>query len=308
MIVLKAPLRISLFGGGTDIPEYCEQHGSLIISFALDRSIYLTHNLRPTGGYRVSYGKVEELGSLKVCRHTLVNAVERLYGLGPACTISIVSDLPAGTGLGSSSALAVALIKLATGEIEPALLASLAYELEREVSPVGMQDHLPAAFGGFNVYGIDTYGDITHHPVPSHVKRLVEKYGMLLYTGEKREAGVILRGMKEDPPLKGLAQIHDVARWALSNLVFLNSITLGETLTATWNHKREINGVSTPELDRQFDAALKAGAWGGKLCGAGGGGCWFFLVPLNKRKKVKDALGLTEISFSIGSAITEVAV
>ena len=308
MIVVRSPLRVSLFGGGCDIPEYFSKFGAVIISFTLDRSIYLTHNPRPTGNYRLSYSKVEELPSLSVCRHTLINATEHRYGFGPPCTLSVVADLPFGTGLGSSSALAVALIKLVTGEIEPSLLAKLAYELEREVSPVGIQDHLPASHGGFRAYQIDTTGDITHYPVPSHVKRLVEKHGLLLYTGERREANTILREMKRTPPLKGLARIHELARWAQGNLSTLNAITLGETLTATWNCKREINGVSTPELDRQFDAALEAGAWGGKLCGAGGGGCWFFLVPLNKRRKVKDALGLTEISFSIGSAITEVAV
>ena len=288
MRVIKAPLRISLFGGGTDLPEYFNNFGATIISFAINQSIYLTHNPRPTGGYRVTYDKVEELDSLAEAEHTLIRAAEERYGLGDPCTLSIVSDLPKGTGLGSSSALAVALVTLALGELEPEELAQEAYELERQVSPVGVQDHLPAAFGGFHVYEIN---------------RRATEYefamfqGLLLYTGITRQANAILEGMKHEIAI--LHEIHALAEYVQEALPDLSMPELGELLNETWLLKRRIPGVSTTELDWQHAEALKAGAWGGKLCGAGNGGCWFFIVSPDERDRIKDTLNLTEIPFCI---------
>ena len=288
MRVIKAPLRVSLFGGGTDIPEYFNNFGATIVSFAINRHIYLTHNPRPTGGYRVTYDKVEELNSLAEAEHTLVQAAEERYDLGEPCTLSIVSDLPKGTGLGSSSSLAVALVTLALGELEPEELAQEAYELERQVSPVGVQDHLPAAFGGFHIY------ELNHRATEYE---FAMDCGLLLYTGITRQASAILEGMKHE--IATLHEIHALAEYVHVALPDLSMPELGELLTETWLLKRRIPGVSTPELDWQFTKAIEAGARGGKLCGAGNGGCWFFIVSPDERNRVKDALNLIEIPFCI---------
>lgn len=288
MRIIKAPLRISLFGGGTDLPEYFNNFGSTIVSFAINRHIYLTHNPRPTGGYRVTYAKVEELNSLAEAEHTLIRAAEERYGLGGPCTLSIVSDLPKGTGLGSSSSLAVALVTLVLGELEPEELAREAYELERQVSPVGVQDHLPAAFGGFHVYEINEKATEYEFAMDC---------GLLLYTGITRQANAILEGMKCETAI--LHEIHALAAYVREALPDLSMQELGKLLNGTWLLKRRIPGVSTPELDWQYAEALKAGAWGGKLCGAGNGGCWFFIVSPDERSRVRDALNLIEIPFRV---------
>jgi len=298
LFVVKAPLRVSLFGGGTDIPEYYSKHGSLIISFAISRSIYLIHNPRPTGGYRLSYSKVEELDSLLKAEHTLVRIAERLYRFKSPCTLSIISDVPKGTGLGSSSALSVALVTLAQRGSRPAELLEEAYNLERQVSPVGIQDFLPSIYGRFNVYDIDTDGYVQVESVPPYLVKIIQQYGMLLYTGINRDANRILEKMPKSD--RELSRIHDVAELARGKLDYFNHITLAEALTVTWRHKRQINGVTSAKLDNQFRATLQAGAHGGKLCGAGRGGYWFFIVSPGDRQRVKEAVGLTEIPFGIG--------
>ena len=298
MIVIKAPLRVSLFGGGTDIPEYYSQHGSVIISFALSRFIYLIHNERPTGGYRLSYSQVEELDNLLKAEHTLVRIAERLYRFKSPCTLSIISDVPKGTGLGSSSALSVALVSLARPGLGKVELLEEAYSLERQVSPVGIQDFLPAIYGGFNVYDIDMNGRVKATPAPLYLGKIIGQYGMLLYTGIDRDANRILKKMPKSD--KELGRIHGTAELARGKLDCFNHLTLAEALTVTWRHKRQISGVTSARLDNQFWAALQAGAHGGKLCGAGGGGCWFLIVSSGDRQKVREATGLTEIPFGIG--------
>ncbi|GAF68169.1 unnamed protein product, partial [marine sediment metagenome] len=158
MKIIRAPLRVSLFGGGTDLDPYCSEHGSTIISFAINRHIYLTWNDRPTGGCRLSYSQVEELELLRDAEHTLVREAVK-DGIPEPCTLTIVSDLPAGTGLGSSSALAVALGCLTYPETwAGAPLVQHAREIEQPHSLAGWQDYLPATYGGFNIYHVAPKG------------------------------------------------------------------------------------------------------------------------------------------------------
>lgn len=298
MLVVRAPLRISLFGGGTDIPEYYEKHGSIIVSLAVDRSIWLIRNARPTGGYRISYSRVEELDTPLDARHTLVRAcAERFCELLPS-TLTIIGDVPQGTGLGSSSALSVALCRMAVaGSMEPDELAARAFGLERSVSPVGLQDFLPAVYGGFNTYVIGKDSTVSVRPMPDHTWKLVESHGLLLYTGIDREANSILEGLKTE--VDSLHYIRALAGTMAASADNWTPERLGMALDATWQEKRTISGVTNVALDTQYLSALAAGAIGGKLCGAGGGGCWFFVVPPSERHDVKEVLGLTEIPFRI---------
>jgi D-glycero-alpha-D-manno-heptose-7-phosphate kinase len=328
MKIVRAPLRVSLFGGGTDYPHYYEEHGSTIVSFAIDRHIYVTWNDRPTGGCRVSYSQVEELEKLADAEHTLVRAVAEQYpprgrraGIPEPCTLTITSDIPKGTGLGSSSALAVALCNLVDATFyEDMHLAHVAYVLERGVSPnVGCQDHLPAAFGGFNVYHIGQGRDaalveyrgsqelttwkrlhaamsLRVEALPAHCRAIIDRFGLLLYTGESRDSGPQMRRWRGD---RNLPAIHQLADRMAGCVDHWSPQSLAEALDETWQAKRKVGGVSNPAFDEQYQTALGAGAWGGKLCGAGGGGCWFFLVPREKRQAVIDALGMAEIPFQV---------
>lgn len=298
MRIIRAPLRISLFGGGTDFPEYYTKHGATIISFAIDQFVYVIHNRRPTGGYRVSYSLTEELCSLTSTEHTLVRAMAARKKFLP-CTITMISDVPKGTGLGSSSALSACLCMLMDGTVtSPRKMAQQAYELERSVSPVGIQDHLAAAYGGFNAFHICEDGDWIQEFVPYYLNNIVEDYGMLLYTGRARDANAILRSgwRKGTRPLRAIQQL---AREVYGNINDLSVFSLAEYLDETWRLKCEIGGVCDSILEQQYQTAKEAGALGGKLCGAGAGGCWFLLCERKSRSRIVEALGLPEIPFGV---------
>lgn len=301
MDIVKAPLRVSLFGGGTDLPEYYEKYGSTIISMAIDKHIYLAYNPRCTGGYRLSYSNVEELSTLTAAEHTIIRQAAIDYGDLNPCTLSIVADVPRGTGLGSSSALAVCvyqLFKRRPGDCR-ADIAHAAYEIERQVSNCGVQDHLPATFGGFNVYTIGKDGRADVSPVPECLAQKVDEYGLLLYTNLTRPADAILKTWKKSTD--HLIQLHTIAKDVriLLSTSNIDITTLAKYLKLTWNVKRQIGGVVLPEIASAYFAAIDAGALAGKLLGAGGGGCLFFLVDPKLRQSVIDATGLIEIPFKI---------
>ena len=296
MRIIRVPLRVSLFGGGTDLPDYLETHDATIISFAISRYMYVVWNERPTGGCRLSYSKVEELGTLRYAEHTLVRAVALKYGLPEPGTLTIISDIPKGTGLGSSSALTVGLCKLAGAcEKSGRDLAATAFQLENSVSPeVGCQDHLPAAFGGMKVYKINK--EISYKPVSKSIQAIIDEFGLLLYTGQARDSSKQLKKWKDEETLNG---IRLLAEEQARSLDIWTPKFLGSVLNETWQLKRSIPGVVDKELDRQYTLAMKIGAYGGKLCGAGGGGVWFFIVSPGDRDRVKGALGLQEIPFKV---------
>lgn len=304
MRVIKAPLRVSLFGGGTDRPSYYEKYGSTIISFAITRYIYLIWNERPTGGCRLSYSEVEELDSLRDAKHTLVKATAERYGIPEPCTLTIVGDVPKGTGLGSSGTLALCLCWLVRGAaVYSDLLQTVshaAFVLEQSVSPdVGFQDSLPAYYGDFRCYQAGEYGErVGNFVLPDEATSIVSTFGLLLYTGIARESSQILPNWDKTNVLH---QISALAQSQVSLSEYWTPKTLGDALHTTWLLKQKIPGVCTLEMNDQYERARKAGALGGKLCGAGGGGCWFFLVPPPKRQSVIDTLGLIEIPFKVAT-------
>lgn len=298
MRIARASLRVSLFGGGTDLPSYYEREGATIVSFALNRSIYVSINERPTGGCRLSYSKVEELDSLINAGHSLVSRAALEWGFREPCTMTIVSDLPKGTGLGSSSALTVALREVSrVGKIS----TTSPFELERMVNPdVGQQDFLPALYGGLRTYRITTDGEILASNDDVERESLVNNYGVLLYTGLTRRAVSVLSNWHSSDAnlhdIQDLAEDYAAVKWDLK--------TLGNALDETWKIKSSIEGVCTYELYEQYRTAMKAGAIGGKLCGAGAGGCWFFVTE--DKERLKDRLGLVEIPFHVAERGSEV--
>lgn len=306
MRIIRAPLRIGLWGGGTDQPEYYRDNRAHFFSFAINMHMHVIHNPRPTGGYRVSYSEVEELDDLKDAKHTLVAELGRQFDL-PPCTLTIVSDVPKGTGLGSSSALALCLLKLAGVESDKPpiwyelVLAKAAFEFERAAGGrVGRQDHLPAAFGEFMEYRIDRRGTLKVLPHPL-LGTMMQRHGMLLYTGITREADKVL--MSWEQRVEMVQGIHEVAKRVSKMVDGIGKMILPQEaakfINESWAIKRQIPGVSSPELDEQYEKAMAAGAMGGKLCGAGSGGCWFFMTESWNRDKIKKALGLVEIPFRV---------
>jgi len=271
------------------------EHGGLVLSFALTRYMYVTHNPRPTGGYRVTYSEVEELERLQDARHTLVAELARWYSF-PPCTLTMVADVPKGTGLGSSSALSTCLVRAADERVEGEALAQRAYRLERGVSPVGWQDCLPAVYGGFNAYHLDGKS-VKVEGLGKHWARFVEEYGLLLYTGKARQANDVLPTWSKSE--NELQAIKELARKVLYDLYLMARQEFAAHLNNTWELKRAIGGVSDPALDEQYGMAREAGALAGKLCGAGSGGCWFFLCPPERQQSVVEALELPIIPFKV---------
>jgi D-glycero-alpha-D-manno-heptose-7-phosphate kinase len=298
MIVVKSSLRVSLFGGGTDFPSYYEEHGSTIISFALNLRMHTVWNKRPTGGCRLSYSRVEELPSLRDAEHTIVRACANEHGFAEPCTLTIISDVPAGTGLGSSSALSVTLCELMSLEDVP----HAAFALERSISPVGIQDHLPAFYGGFRVYDIKP-DSITSTLVPRGISNLVQAYGLLLYTGKNRDANKILGNWEKDTGI--LKDIQVLALDVKRNLDTISIGGLSHYLSHTWKIKSSIKGVVDDTLLSQYNEAINNGALAGKLLGAGGGGCWFFLAHPSVHNRITDSLGLTRLPFAISETGVE---
>jgi len=182
----------------------------------------------------------------------------------------------------------------------PRTIAKEAYELERSVSPVGLQDHLAAAYGGFNIFYIGMRGEWVRDSVPEYLTNIINDYGLLLYTGRTRDANFILgNGWKKGTKrLRAIQTLAQKVRNDISGLG-LSGFALAEHLNETWRLKSEIGGVCDSVLEQQYQAALDAGALGGKLCGAGMGGCWFLLCLKESRHKVVEALGLPEIPFRV---------
>ena len=298
MRIVRCPTRVSLWGGGCDHPSYYSHHGATIISFAIDEYMHVIWNPRPTGGCRLSWSVVEEVSSLTNVQHTLVRACAERYGFQEPCTLSIISDVPKGTGLGSSSALAVCLCKL----LNVHWIVPSAMYLEQEVSPnVGLQDSLPADYGGFRIYRIAEYGLLPpvqdSQCVPQNAVDIINTHGMLLYTGATREANPILGNWRDNT--ETLHRIRELAERMAACVDEWTPRTLGDALIEGWNLKRSIEGVSNDALDLQYAKMMAAGAYGGKLCGAGAGGAWFLLVPPSKRQDVLEASEMIEIPFKV---------
>jgi len=292
--IIRAPLRVSLFGGGTDLPSYYEKHGGLVISFALKQYIYVAYNKRPGPTSRLSYSVTEEVGSLTTVNHSLVRKVAEECGFDEPCTLSIIGDVPKGTGLGSSSALTVALLELAGPWVPSMELADLAFQTERSCFPrVGRQDHLPAVFGWVRKYEFSHDGRVRVVPLSSSWSKTIESYGLLLYTGIDREAEKVLLSWSESE--KHIKRIHKLAKRVAEWKDCPSPQYLGHMLDISWRLKRKIPGVATERLNLQYEIAKDRGAYGGKLCGAGGGGCWFFIAPPNTHQKIVEALDLPQI-------------
>ena len=313
MFIVRAPLRISLFGGGTDLPEFYEQHGGgIAVSLAIDKYVYAVFNRRFTGGWRVSYNVTEEVGGYEEIWHTLVRPAYQLYK-PPPCTLTIIGDMPASTGLGSSSALAVALVRALDFKLNIAGswrdLAEKAFELERGTgAKVGKQDHYAAVCGGFRIYRFE--GNANGRPAQSAGQEHaccplseLQRWSLLLYTGRTRPAAAILAAQAQHADVGALHEIWSIADAAAQRLLeypaSVDAMAIGQWLQRTWQAKRRVvAGITDAALDAQYEAALAAGAVGGKLLGAGGGGCWFLVVPPSAQQRVKDALGLLEIPWS----------
>jgi D-glycero-alpha-D-manno-heptose-7-phosphate kinase len=314
LIISKTPLRLTLGGGGTDLPSYCSKYGGFVVTSALDKYVYLIVKRRFEDEVRVSYSVTEIVKSIDDVKHPVVREALRLLGLKTHLEIVSVGDMPAETGLGSSGSFTVGLLHAlhALKNENPSRhkLAEEACHLEMVIlkEPCGVQDQYIAAFGGFRCLDIARDGKVTVSPLRIHDDAVYELENNLLfyYTGIKRNASSVLQDQSksiEENRSKALDAMHNIkeigfkVKHALEN----GDLTeFGRLQHEHWMAKKCTSSqIANGPIDRWYAVALKNGALGGKLMGAGGGGFLVFYCE-NGRDKLRKAMareGLREVDF-----------
>ena len=314
MIITRSPLRISLGGGGTDLPSYYERHGGFLIAAAIDRYVYVTV-MRPFApGIYLKYSELEHVEEVDQVRHPIIREALRMQNLRtPQIEITTLADIPAGTGLGSSGSFTTALIKALYAHrrrlLHSSEVARLACEIEvdRLQEPVGKQDQYIAAYGGITCFDFHPGGGVEARPLAISMDTLfdLEDNLLLFFTGFSRSAGSILKDQKTrsqelDPDmLANLHYVKELGYRSRSALESGNCRVFGELMHEHWEHKkRRSKGISNAKIDEWYELGRTHGAVGGKLVGAGGGG--FLMFYAEDRKGLRQSMahaGLEEVRF-----------
>jgi D-glycero-alpha-D-manno-heptose-7-phosphate kinase len=324
MIISKTPHRISFFGGGTDYSSYYLKHGGKVLGVGINKYSYINIRKLPPffdHKHRIVYSKQENVATLDEIVHPSVRETLKFFNVDYGISIHHDGDIPARSGMGSSSAFTVGLIKslyaLEGKMISKDELAKTAIHIEQNLiqEHVGSQDQMFAAYGGLNMIEFLQSGEIIVNPVILPKGRLEEFESslMLFFTGISRIASEVAKDQIEniennETNLHAMKQLVDDA---LSLLTSDKDLKLfGEMLNETWKLKRSLsNKISNSEIDNMYDKAIASGAVGGKLLGAGGGGFMLFFVPKEDQNSVKEALdGYLHIPFKFDSGGSEVIV
>ncbi len=306
MIISRTPLRVSFLGGGSDLPAYYRRHGGAVLSTAIDQSVYVTVSRKFDDAVRVSYSRTEEVARASQVEHPLVRESLALAGIEGGIEITSVADIPAkGTGLGSSSSFTVGLLNALRAYCgRHASAADLAQdacriEIERCGEPIGKQDQYAAAFGGLNFIRFNPDDSVEVKKVicaPSLISELRERL-LFFYTGVTRSASAVLEQQSAGLAVAGarsdaMGEMVRLAEAAYADLCSGNIDTLGKMLHTAWQLKKQMaDGISSPLVDKVYQAAIDAGAQGGKLLGAGGGGFLMFMAPPERHAAIRLALG-----------------
>jgi len=313
MIISRTPFRISFFGGGTDYPVWYRENPGAVLSTTIDKYCYITVRYLPpffSHKHRIVWSKIELVQDINEILHPVVKAVLNYLKIDKGVEIHHQGDLPARSGIGSSSAFTVGLLNalyaLKGIIISKERLAKEAIHIERDIlkENVGSQDQIAAAFGGFNKITFNGEDEIEIHPVTIPKERIeeLENYLMLYFTGLSRTASDIAKKQIEMTPLKQreLQRMYQMVDEGIKILTESSDIKdFGRLLHEAWIFKRSLTDkISTPEIDKIYESALKAGAIGGKLLGAGGGGFMLLFVPPETQPKVREKLkNLLEVKF-----------
>lgn len=325
MIISRTPLRISFFGGGTDIKDFYEKEGGAVLSAAIDKYIYATVNRKFDDQIRISYSKTEIVAAIDEVKHELVREAMKHTGIVKGIEITTISDIPShGTGLGSSSTFTVGILHaLHAYRGEHASAETLAkeacmIEIDMVKEPIGKQDQYIAAYGGLQFIQFNKDGSVYIDPIvcSSEMKEELQNNLMLFYTGMTRRASTILSEQKANSSNNKLSELRSLKALAYEAKRMLergrSMEEFGRLLDEGWRIKRSLaSGISNNEIDQMYGIAKKAGALGGKIAGAGGGGFLLLCVPENRRESVRNALsGLKEVRLKIepqGSKIIHVS-
>tara|TARA_Y100000992_G_scaffold302625_1_gene277765 strand:- start:3705 stop:4706 length:1002 start_codon:yes stop_codon:yes gene_type:complete len=307
--LIRSPFRVSLLGGGTDYPEYFFENKGAVLGFSINKYIYLgglLTNDYVDYKYKLSYSKLETTEKIDEIKHPAVREGMKLLNFKLPIDFSFQADLPASSGLGSSSSFSVGFLKLIyeiqNKKISKKDIANLAIQLDRDIlkQEVGLQDHLHAAYGGFNKFSF-TGKEIVRKKVHLDINQVseMEKNMILVFTGKKRSASKIaseqIEKTKNNKINQDLNEIYEMVEEGEKIFSNFNKSTpkeIGNLLNEYWKIKKGLTSkISMNKIDDIYENAIKTGAYGGKLCGAGGGGFFLFFIPKYKRKTFKKVFG-----------------
>lgn len=315
MIISKTPLRVSLCGGGTDVGSFFRTYGGAVVSFAISKFMYVSINDKFDGMTRVSYSRTENVRHPGDLEHELARECLKFFNV-KGVEVTSVADIPGeGTGLGSSSAFVVGLLaclsKKTTGKVwTPNQLAENAYTIEHKFCGhpgVGKQDAYAAAYGGLRYYQFNKNDTVDVAPIPlmpAGEQQLNDRF-LLLYTGITRSASPVLEdqsyNLKHNVASRLAAvELRELATKLAQELADRKFYKIGKYLSDGWEQKKHLSlEISNPELNRLYDCAIEAGAQGGKLLGAGGGGFFLFCADEYFHDAIIKATGLRRVEFKM---------
>jgi D-glycero-alpha-D-manno-heptose-7-phosphate kinase len=321
MVITQSPLRISLGGGGTDLPSYYREHEGFLIAAAIDKYVYVTINKPFKDGIFLKYSAIENVSTISEIHHPIIRESLRLFS-NNKIEITSIADIPAGTGLGSSGSFTTALLKglnqFNRKNVDDTILAEMAcnIEINKLNEPIGKQDQYIAAVGGLTCFTFCKNDTVIVEPLKISNDTLfdLEDNLLLFFTGYSRSAGSILKDQNtrsrsnDAEMLENLHFVKEMGYRCKNLLEEGRTSDFGLLMHEHWEHKkRRSAGMSNPQIDEWYDLGLKNGALGGKLVGAGGGGfLLFYAEDRNKLKHTMERAGLEEVRFKFDYEGTKV--
>jgi len=323
MIIARSPLRITLGGGGTDLPSYYREHDGFLIAAAIDKYVYVTINRPFIEGIFLKYSQLENVQLVDEVQHKIIREALSMQNLKtPQIEITTLADIPAGTGLGSSGSFTTALLKCLYAHRKRHLhqgeLAELAchIEIDRLGEPIGKQDQYAAAYGGITAFDFHRDDKVMAKPLNIGIDTMFELEDNLLlfFTGYSRSASGILKDQQtrsqqhDEEMLNNLHYVKELGLRSKAALESGNTSLFGELMHEHWEHKkRRSGGMSNPKIDEWYHLGMANGAVGGKLVGAGGGGFLMFMAKdRNKLRRAMTNAGLEEVRFKFDFEGTKV--
>lgn len=305
MIITRTPFRVSFFGGGSDMPAFYRREPGAVLSVTIDRYMYVSaHPYFDRKSFHVKYSKAELVETRSAIEHPIVRRVCERLGIEGGIEIVSTADVPSGTGLGSSSAFTVGLLHLLyTYEGRHVPVSRLAHEaceveIEDLGAPIGKQDQYASAHGGLNFIQFfpDEKVDVEPVPIRREPRLALESSLLMFYTGDQRSASKVLAEQQkviasDESKFRGLKRMTEMAHEARVAIIDADIESFGRLLGEAWRIKREqAASITNPVIDAMYAKALDAGAWGGKLLGAGGGGFLLVAAPEDRHEAIRTAL------------------
>jgi len=302
LIISQTPLRVSFFGGGTDLADYYKKSGGAVLSVAIDKYIYIIVNSRYDNKIILNYSEREKVDSVDEINHNIFREGLKITGITQGIEITSIADIPSeGSGLGSSSSFTVGLLNALfayKGEFKNSYeIADLACKIEIDIlhEPIGKQDQYAAAFGGFKIYEFNKDDTVTvkNLDLSSRDYNNLNLNSIMFYTGITRKAASVLSDQKENIPEKSdvLDRLKELVYTGENCFTKLDIKTIGILLDINWEEKKKLsNKIENEEINNIYNQAKMAGIFGGKLLGAGGGGFFLFLCPPENQQKLKTVL------------------